>query len=133
MNAEANCHSSAALRISPSAALRISLIPDPLSPPSNWRPAPDARAPAPRDSSELSVADAGHHMLTRVKHPDGGERTVAGTQADEEAQREKITRETDMGSHRHDRLPRWLRWIPMFVLLFDFGLLLYVFARLRRL
>jgi len=137
MNAETNGHSSA--------ALRISLTPDPRPSPSNWQPAPDARSPSPRDSSELSPAeqdrrrrgerqaglhriDADHHMQSRVKHPDGGERTVADTQADEEAQREKITREKDMGSHRHDRLPRWQRWIPGLVLLFNFVLLLYFFA-----
>src|SRR2546430_11492681 len=102
MNAEANDHSSTAWRISSRAALRISLIPDPRSAPSNWQSAPHARAPSPRDSSESSLADADHHMHTLVKHPD-------------------------------DRLPRWLRWIPKFVPLFNFALLLYVFARVRRL
>ena len=102
MHAEANGHSSTALLISSRAALRISLIPDPRSSPSNSRPASGARAPSPRDSSELSVAVAGHHIRTRVEHPD-------------------------------DRLPRWLRWIPRFVPLVNFALLLDVFARLRRL
>jgi hypothetical protein len=137
MNADANGQSSA--------ALWISVTPDPRSSPSNWRPAPDTQARSPRDSSELSVAerdrrrrykrradllliDADHRMRARVKHPDGGERTVADTQADEKAQREKITRETGMGSHKHDRLPRWQRWIPKFVVLFGFVLLLYLFA-----
>ena len=106
MNAEANGHSSA--------VLRISVTPDPRSSPSNWQPAPDARTD--------------HHMQARVKHPEGGERTVADTLADEKAQRQKITREKDMGSHKHDRLPRWLRWIPKLVMLFGFILLLYFFA-----
>ena len=73
-------------------------------------------------------ADAEHSMHTRVRHPDGGERTVAETQADEVEQREQISRETTMGSRKHRRLPRWQRWIPKFVLAFDFALLLYFFA-----
>ena len=105
MDAEANGHSSA--------ALRISVIPDPWSSPSNWQPAPDG---------------AGHHMQARVRHPDGGERTVADTLTDEKAQRQKITRERDMGSLKHDRLPRWQRWMPKLVALFGFILLLYFFA-----
>jgi len=133
MNAEANGHSSTAVRTSSRAALRISLIPDPWSSPGSTQPAASARALSPRDSSELSVADADHHMQTRVKHPDGGDRTAVGTQVSEEAQREKITPERDMGSHRQDGLPRWLRWIPKFVPLLNFALLLYVFARLRQL
>jgi hypothetical protein len=67
-------------------------------------------------------------MLTRVKHPDGGERTVTETRADEDEQRRQINRETDMGSRKHRRLPRWQGWIPKFVLSFDFALLLYFFA-----
>jgi hypothetical protein len=106
MNAEANGHSSA--------ALRISVTPDPRSSLSNWQPAPDTRAD--------------HHMQARVKHPDGGERTVADTLADGKAQRQKIVREKDMGSHKHDRLPRWQRWLPKLVMLFGFVLLLYFFA-----
>ena len=35
----------------------------------------------------LCLAQADHWMLTRVKHPDGGERTVTETRADEEEQR----------------------------------------------
>jgi hypothetical protein len=74
------------------------------------------------------LAAADHWMLTRVKHPDGGERTVAETRADEEEQRQLVTRETAMSSRKHRRLPRWQGWIPRFVLLFDFALLLYFFA-----
>src|SRR5690242_1742429 len=104
MDAEANGQSSA--------ALRISVTPDPRSSPSNWQPAPDG----------------GHHMQARVRHPDGGERTVAETLTDERAQRQKIIRERDMGSHKHDRLPQWQRWVPKLVMLFGFILLLYFFA-----
>ena len=74
------------------------------------------------------LAKADHWMLTRVKHPDGGERTVTETQADEEEQRQQINRETEMGSRKHRRLPRWQGWIPKLVLAFDFALLLYFFA-----
>jgi len=73
-------------------------------------------------------ADAEHWMHTRVRHPDGGERTVAETQGDEAEQREQISRETTMGSRKHRRLPTWQSWIPKFVLVFDFALLLYFFA-----
>jgi hypothetical protein len=74
------------------------------------------------------LAQAEHWMQTRVRHPDGGERTVADTQADENEQRQQINRETALGSLKHRRLPRWQRWIPKFVLFFDFILLLYFFA-----
>jgi hypothetical protein len=75
---------------------------------------------------QLALAE--YWMQTRVRHPDGGERTVAETQADEEEQRQQINRETALGSLKHRRLPRWQHWIPKFVLLFDFVLLLYFFA-----
>ena len=74
------------------------------------------------------LTEAEHWMQTRVKHPDGGERTVADTQADEEEQRQQINRETAMGSLKHRRLPHWQHWIPKYVLFFDFTLLLYFFA-----
>lgn len=74
------------------------------------------------------LTEAEHWMQMRVKHPDGGERTAAETQADEEQQRRQINRETAMGSLKHRRLPRWQHWIPKFVLFFDFVLLLYFFA-----
>jgi len=108
-------------------------------------PAPDARAPAPDSSGQPDLADrdrrmrsewrvrgliveADHRMQSRVRHPDGGERTVTATLADEEEQRQQISRQTGMGSRKHRRLPRWQRWIPKFVLFFDFALLLYFFA-----
>ena len=74
------------------------------------------------------LAEAERQMQMRVKHPDGGERTVAETLADEEEQRQQINHETAMGSLKHRRLPRWQHWIPKFVLFFDFALLLYFFA-----
>jgi hypothetical protein len=137
MTTEANGHSSA--------ALDLSVTPEPGPPPSTWQSAPDARAPRPEGSGEPNLAErdrrrrhkrqadlhlinAAHQMQARVKHPDGGERTVADTQADEEAQRKMINEEKKLDSHKHDRLPPWQRWIPKFVLLFDFALLLYFFA-----
>jgi hypothetical protein len=74
------------------------------------------------------LAQAEDWMQTRVRHPDGGERTVAETHADEEEQRQQINRETALGSLKHRRLPRWQHWVPKFVLFFDFILLLYFFA-----
>jgi hypothetical protein len=65
---------------------------------------------------------------TRVPHPDGGERSVAGILRDEEEQRAKIVRETGRGTRKHHRLTGWMRRIPGFVLVFDFCLLLYFFA-----
>jgi hypothetical protein len=119
--------------------------PEPSPIPWPRRPEPDNRTPAPDVPGQPNLADhdqhrrwewrmrrllaeADHWMLTRVKHPDGGERTVTETRADEEEQRQQINRETDMGSRKHRRLPRWQGWIPKFVLSFDFALLLYFFA-----
>ena len=119
--------------------------PEPSPVPRPRRPEADSRAPAPDVPGQPNLADheqhrrwewrtrrllaqADHWMLTRVKHPDGGERTVTETRADEEEQRQQINRETDMGSRKHRRLPRWQGWIPKFVLAFDFALLLYFFA-----
>jgi hypothetical protein len=113
--------------------------------PSPRVPSPDARAPAPGSSGQPDLADrdqrvrwerrirrliveAEHWMQSRVRHPDGGERTVADTLADEDEQRQQINRQAGMGSRKHRRLPRWQRWIPKFVLCFDFVLLLYFFA-----
>jgi hypothetical protein len=73
-------------------------------------------------------ADADHRMQRRVRHPDGGERTVTQTQADEDEQRQQITGEMARGSRKHRRLPRWQHQIPKIVLFFDFALLLYFFA-----
>jgi hypothetical protein len=100
---------------------------------------------APPSLAELSLADRARHrrwerrarrqlldaeewMQTWIKHPDGGDRTVAETKADENEQRRQIGLETDMGSRKHHRVPRWQRFIPKLVLLFDSVLLLYFFA-----
>jgi hypothetical protein len=94
--------------------------------------APDLADQDRRRHAELRTrrhqAEADHWMQTRVRHPDGGERTVAETRADENEQRQQISQERAMGSRKHRRLPRWQRWIPKFVLSFDFALLLYFFA-----
>jgi hypothetical protein len=74
------------------------------------------------------LAEADYWMKTRVKHPDGGERTVADTLADETEQRKHINQQAGRGSRKHRRLPPWQRWIPKLVLFFDFILLLYFFA-----
>jgi hypothetical protein len=106
--------------------------PDTRIPPPDGRSQPDLADHDRRRRWERQMrrlhADAEHWMHTRVRHPDGGERTVAETQADEVEQREQISRETAMGSRKHRRLPTWQGWIPKFVLAFDFALLLYFFA-----
>jgi hypothetical protein len=119
--------------------------PEPDQPPTVRQPAPDTGERAPGSSGQPDLADrdrhsrwerrvrgliveADHWMQTRVRHPDGGERTVAGTLADEEEQRQQINQQMGLGSRKHRRLPQWQRWIPKFVLFFDFALLLYFFA-----
>src|SRR3989442_1721843 len=122
----------------PSSTTRnLPAAPEPGSPSDTRRPTTDTRAPSPGSAGLSGLADhdrrrhrewrmrhllaeAEHWMQTRVRHPDGGERTVAETQADEEEQRQQIKRETALGSLKHRRLPRWLHWIPKFVLFFDF-------------
>jgi len=71
---------------------------------------------------------AEYRMKERVKHPDGGESPVADIIEDEQAQREQIVKEVERGSRKHRRAPRWMHWVPRYVLCFDFGLLLYFFA-----
>jgi hypothetical protein len=127
----------------PAAAGNLPATPETSPPPSPRQPAPDARAPGGSRQPDLAdddrrkrwerrmlgyLAEADHWMQTRVRHPDGGERTVAQTLADEEEQRNQIRHETAMGSRKHRRLSRWQRWIPKLVLFFDFVLLLYFFA-----
>ena len=124
------------------AAQETSPPPEPRQPaPDNDGPVAHARAPVPDSPGLQDLADRDRHkrvrgllveaeqwLQTRVKHPDGGKRTVKQTLADEEEQRGQITRETAMGSRKHRRLPRWQRWIPKLVLFFDFCLLVYFFA-----
>jgi len=119
--------------------------PEPGSPSQFRQPGPDMQTPTSPTPGQPDLADrdrrlhsewqmhrdlteAEYSMQTRVRHPDGGERTVAETQTDEAEQRQKIKHETDMGSRKHHRLPQWQRWIPKIVLFFDFFLLLYFFA-----
>lgn len=114
--------------------------PEPRQPaPGTGKPAADVHLPDSAGPQDLAgrdrrrrvrglLVEAEQRLQTRVRHPDGGERTAALTLADEEEQRDQIIRETAMGSHKHRRLPRWQRWIPKFVLFFDFALLLYFFA-----
>ena len=80
-----------------------------------------------RTAHRLTVK-AEYLMKARVRHPDGGESPVDEILATEKAQRERIEAETAAGSFKHWRAPRWIQWIPRFVLLFDFSLLLYFFA-----
>jgi hypothetical protein len=80
-----------------------------------------------RNVHRLTVR-AEYLMKARVRHPDGGESPVDEILATERAQRESIEAETAAGSFKHRRAPRWMQWIPRFVLLFDFSLLLYFFA-----
>ncbi len=60
-----------------------------------------------------------------VRHPDGGRRTFARTLGEHTALDQRVTAERDQGSRKHHRLPRWFRWLPRVVLIFDFFLLLY--------
>ena len=130
----------------PSSTTRnLPVAPETGSPSETGRPTTDTRTPSPRPAGLSGLADhdrrrrqewrirhllaeAEHWMQTRVRHPDGGERTVAETQDDEEEQRQQINRETALGSLKHRRLPQWQHWIPKYVLFFDFILLLYFFA-----
>jgi hypothetical protein len=71
---------------------------------------------------------AEYRMKERVRHPDGGESSVAEVIEAEKAQRAQIEREIEHGSRKHRRAPRWIHWIPRYVLCFDYALLLYFFA-----
>jgi hypothetical protein len=75
---------------------------------------------------QLIAAD--YQLKARVKHPDGGDRTVEDTMRDQEEQRKLINRHMSMGSGKHRRLASWIRWIPKLVLVFDFSLLLFFFG-----
>jgi hypothetical protein len=138
MNPESNGHSGTAKNLP--AAPGMSPPPEPRQPaPDTGKHEADAHVPDSAGPQDLAgrdrhrrvrglLVEAEQWLQTRVRHPDGGERTAAQTLADEEEQRNQITRETAMGSRKHHRLPRWQRWIPRLVLFFDFALLLYFFA-----
>jgi hypothetical protein len=80
-----------------------------------------------RQNRDLLVG-AGYLLTDRVSHPDGGDCSVEEILQYETAQRTQIDQELASGSRKHHRLPLWMRWIPKYVLGFDFCLLLYFFA-----
>ena len=71
---------------------------------------------------------AGHREHDLVRHPDGGQETVADMRRCQAAQRAQIEDEAARGSRKHRRLPRWIGHVPKLVLVVDFCLLLYFFA-----
>lgn len=71
---------------------------------------------------------ADYRLQDRVRHPDGGDISVAELIKAEKAQRSQIEREAASGSDKHRRVQRWVGWMPRLVLCFDFGLLMYFFA-----
>jgi hypothetical protein len=71
---------------------------------------------------------ARHLSADRVRHPDGGLRSVGEATQDEASQAAQIEDDRAKGSRKHQRLPRWLGRIPQLVLVVDFCLLLYFFA-----
>jgi hypothetical protein len=60
-----------------------------------------------------------------VAHPDGMPRTLRQTETDRDALIARVERERSQNSRKHDRLPRWFRYLPRVVLVFDFLLLIY--------
>ncbi len=60
-----------------------------------------------------------------VPHPHGGHRTVEQTKTDRNALEAQVNAERARNSRKHERLPRWFRYLPRVVLVFDFLLLLY--------
>ncbi len=60
-----------------------------------------------------------------VPHPHGGHRTVEQTKTDRNALEARVNAERARSSRKHERLPRWFRYLPRVVLVFDFLLLLY--------
>ena len=74
------------------------------------------------------IIRAGHRQHDLVRHPDGGQETVADMQRCQAAQRAQIEDEMARGSRKHRRLPRWIGHVPKLVLLVDLCLLLYFFA-----
>jgi hypothetical protein len=137
VTAESNGHQAADQQLL--SASRAAIPPQPRRPLADTSTRPPG-APAPlnladqhrrmhREERQRSLqADAEHCLQKPVRHPDGGDRTVAETQADMDELRNQVSRETAMGSLKHHLLPRWMRSIPKFVLFFDFALLLYFFG-----
>jgi hypothetical protein len=71
---------------------------------------------------------ASHLSADRVRHPDGGLRSVSEVEQDEARQRSRMEDDRANGSRKHQRLPRWLGRVPQLVLVIDFCLLLYFFS-----
>jgi hypothetical protein len=71
---------------------------------------------------------AGHRQHDLVRHPDGGQETVADLRRYQAALRARTEDEMAHGSRKHHQLPRWIGHVPKLVLLVDFSLLLYFFA-----
>jgi hypothetical protein len=74
------------------------------------------------------LSQAAQLSAERVRHPDGGLRSVDEVAQDEDRQRAHIEDDRANGSRKHQRLPRWLGRIPQLVLVIDFCLLLYFFS-----
>src|ERR1700722_60431 len=67
-------------------------------------------------------------MIIRPYDIPDGLRTFAMRAQAEAKLRVRVEHEKNHGSRKHQRLPRWMRWIPRGVSVLDFGLLLYFFA-----
>lgn len=65
-----------------------------------------------------------------VGDPDGGQARLMQLVDDQWELRDLIKREVAAGSLKHQRLPGWIRRMPMLVLLADFSLLLYFFSEI---
>ena len=63
-----------------------------------------------------------------VAHCDGGNRTLEEAKHDHDALQAQLWSDYERRSYRHDRPPRFFRWMPRIVLVFDLLLLLYFFA-----
>lgn len=74
------------------------------------------------------LARARSRVTDRVRHPDGGLRSVQEVARDEQEQRAQIENDRASGSRMHQRLPWWIGRIPRLVLVADSCLLLYFFA-----
>jgi hypothetical protein len=74
------------------------------------------------------LAQADHRTGDRVRHPDGGQRTVSEVQEDEAEQRSEIARDRARGSLKHQGMPGWISRVPVLILVADFCLLLYFFS-----
>jgi hypothetical protein len=81
-----------------------------------------------RAQQTMLTARAAYRQHDLVAHPDGGREVVSRMLDDQTHQRAQIAADIAEGSRKHQRLPRWMRKMPMLVLLVDFSLLLYFMA-----